>query len=107
MVVFLSDGSAITLRFDGVGFRGADGSDGDLQSIAYAIGATYVTDQWGSTRTKIRAQEVDVAEDGRYLLRLRLWPFHEFEIVFRALSMVIEPSPPGLEPAGRLILAGG
>jgi len=106
MVVFLYNGKALTFQFGGVGFRGADGSEDDLHSIACAIGATYVTDHWGTTRTTIHAQEVDLAEDGRYLLRLRLRPFYEFEIAFRQISMAIEPAPPGLGPAGQLVLAG-
>ena len=107
MVVYLYNGKALTCRFSGVTFRGADGSEDDLQSIACAIGATYVTEHWGTTRTQIRAQEVDVAEDGRFVLRLRLWPFYWFEIVFREISIAIEPTPPEAEPAGTLGLASG
>ena len=105
MVVFLYDRTALIFRFEDFNFRGPGGSEDDLRSIAYAIGATYTADGWNSARTQILAQEVDVAEDGRYALRLRLWPFYEFEILFRAISMTVEQAPPNSEPAGKFVVA--
>jgi hypothetical protein len=106
MVVFLYNGKTLRLRFTGVGFLGPDGSQDNLQSIAYAIGATYVTDHWGTARTQILAQEIDIADDGRFALRLRLWPFYEFEIASRDISLAVEATPPDVEPDGTLVLPG-
>lgn len=105
VVVFLYSGKTVTMRCSDVSFLGADGAEDDLQSIAYAIGATYVADSWGTTRTTIMAQEVDVADDGRSILRLRLRPFYEFQISFRDFALSVDAASAAVEPAGRLLIA--
>lgn len=101
MVVVLLGGEALRLRFGDAAFI-----PDNLQLVAYAVGATFVTDHWGTTYTQIRASEVDVADDGRYVIRFRLWPFHEFGIAFRAFSMAAEQAPGDDRPPGSLLLAG-
>ncbi len=69
--------------------------------MAHAVGGSFVTDHWGSTRTIILDQEVELVEGGRFLLRLRLWPFHEFGLTFRTCSLTeaqatIDSGAPGL-----------
>ncbi len=64
----------------------------NLQAVAYAVGATYTTDRWGTTRTEILAQEIDVTDEGRYLLRLRLWPFGELGLAFSSFSLTERPA---------------
>jgi hypothetical protein len=59
----------------------------NYQKLAYAIGAEYRADHWGTTHTVIRYQEVDIDPMGRMTLRLGLWPFHEFAIEFGALVL--------------------
>jgi hypothetical protein len=78
MVVRLGDAdrSWLALRF-----RDAEIVPDNYQALAYAIGAVYAENDWGGVITTIRAQEVD-RSDGRSVLRLRLWPFHEFAIHF-------------------------
>jgi hypothetical protein len=59
----------------------------DLQALAYAVGARFHTDQWGDATTVVLAQEIDILADGRFVLRLRLWPFHAFAIEFADLEL--------------------
>jgi hypothetical protein len=89
MLLALDDDRALRLVFGGAAFV-----EDDLQAIAYGVGATFGAAHWGSVRTVIRAQEVELAEDGRFLLRLRLWPFHEFGLTFSSFSLVEVPAPP-------------
>ncbi len=65
-------------------FTGARIVPDDLQRLSYAILAEFRPSHWSRYRsvTEIRAQEVDMVADGRFTLRLRLWPFHEFAIEF-------------------------
>lgn len=78
----------------------------DLHLLAEAIGATFRPNHWhrGTAVTEIRWHEVDVLPDGKFVLRLRLWPFHEFSVEFGMLTYTTEPlaSPP-LARAGRFI----
>lgn len=67
---------------------------GNLQLLAYAVGAEFRSNHWNSGRsaTVIRYQEVDVVDGHRYVLRLRLWPFHEFGVEFATISATEMPS---------------
>jgi hypothetical protein len=105
MVVFLYSGTAVTMHCTDVSFLGTDGAEDDLKSIGYAIGATYAADHWGPTRTTVMAQEVDVAGDGRSILRLRLHPFYEFQIFFRDIELSVDLATQRVEPAGRLTIS--
>lgn len=79
----------------------------NLHLVAEAVGASFRPNHWhtGTAVTEIRWQEVDIEADGRFVLRLRLWPFHEFGIQFRALSFTFEehPTRPATRP-GRFVL---
>lgn len=61
----------------------------NLQLLADVIGAEFRANHWHRRRmtSSIHAQEVDLAPDGRFLLRLRLWPLYEFAIDFATLSV--------------------
>jgi hypothetical protein len=78
----------------------------DLRSIAYAVGATFVTDHWGTTRTVVMHQEVDLADEGQGVLRLRLYPFHEIGITCSTFALYEEPAPPDEGRPGILRIAG-
>jgi hypothetical protein len=69
----------------------------DLRLTADAIGATFRPNHWHPRATsEVLATEVDLAGD-RYVLRVRLWPFHEFELEFAAITMSheeLEARPP-------------
>ncbi len=73
-------------------FSGARIVPDNLQRLGYAVRAEFKQSHWSRHRTvtEILAQEVDVAGDGRYVLRLRLWPFHEFAIEFDGMSLTEE-----------------
>jgi len=78
-------------------FEGATVVPENYQKLAFALGALYrTTGRFGSTGTVIHYQEVDRAPDGRFILRLRLWPFHEFEVWFRRVAST---DVPGDRPA--------
>lgn len=64
----------------------------DLQRLGYAVLAEFRPSHWSRYRfvTEIRAQEVDMLADGRYTLRLRLSPFHEFGVEFDGFSLTDE-----------------
>jgi hypothetical protein len=74
-------------------FGGATFAPDDLQRHAAAIGAEFRPNQWNRRRsvTEIRDVEVDRLDDGRFVLRLGLWPFHELAIEFNELAVVEEP----------------
>jgi hypothetical protein len=74
----------------------------DIQKIEFAVEAVFGESPW-VTQTAIRAQEVEIAGDGRYLLRLRLWPFHEFGIEFGSFSLAEEPAPEHDRRPGRFM----
>ena len=61
----------------------------NLQQLSYAVLAEFRPSRWSRYRsvTEVRAQEVDLVADGRYALRLRLWPFHEFAVEFDGFSL--------------------
>lgn len=61
----------------------------DLQRLAAAVGAEFRSNDWhrGRSVTEILDQEVDLLPDGRFALRLRLWPFHEFAVEFSSMSL--------------------
>lgn len=81
----------------------------DLSRLADAVGAEFRANHWhlGRTVTEIRRQEVDVLPDGRYVLRLWLWPFHRFAVEFSGFSLVEVPmSGRGPARAGRFTVEG-
>ncbi len=65
-----------------------------LLRLEYAVIALFVS-PYGTTSTQIRYQEVDLDEAGRYVLRLSLWPFHEFAIHFGRVTLIETPSEQG------------
>jgi hypothetical protein len=75
-------------------FEGAEVVGGNVQAFGYAVIAEFPNGtQRKSTLsvTVIRYVEVDLLDEGRFVLRLRLWPFHEVAIAFNRLS--IDESP--------------
>lgn len=88
MHLALDDDRAVRLHFGGAEFV-----EENVQAIAFAVCGSFGVTHWGSNRTVIRAQEIELAGDGRFLLRLRLWPFHEFGLTFSSLSLAEEPAP--------------
>jgi hypothetical protein len=74
----------------------------DVQKTEFAVEAAFGESPW-VTRTVIRAQEVELAGTGRYLLRLRLWPFHEFGIEFGSFSLSEESAPADGQRPGRFV----
>lgn len=94
----------LTLRFDCAAVV-----PDNLQLLAEAIGAEFRSNHWHQRRsvTEIRAVEADLLPGGRFLLRLRLWPFHEFAIEFETLSIAEEAlDARGPERAGRFVVRG-
>jgi hypothetical protein len=90
-------------------FDGATIVPDDLQRLAAAIGAEFRANHWHQRRTvtEIRRQEVDVLPDGRYVLRLWLWPFYKFVIKFSGFSLVEVPMfSRGPARAGRFTVDG-
>lgn len=88
-------------------FRGTTIVPHNLQRLAAAVGAEFRANHWHQRRTvtEIQAQEIDLLPDGRFVLRLRLWPFHEFAIEFAMFSLAEAPlTGRGLERAGRFII---
>jgi hypothetical protein len=81
----------------------------DLQRLADAVGAEFRANHWHQRRTvtEILRQEVDLLPDGRYVLRLELWPFYEFAIEFSGFSLAEVPmSARGPARAGRFTIDG-
>jgi hypothetical protein len=81
----------------------------DLQRLADAVGAEFRANHWhqGRTVTEIRRQEVQLLPDGRYVLRLELWPFYEFAIEFSGFSLAEIPmSTRGPARGGRFTIHG-
>jgi hypothetical protein len=84
-------------------FTGASIVPENLQLLGFAIRAEFrpAPRSRHLTITEILAQEVDIAPGGRAVLRLRLWPFHEFGLEFDGLSLTEEmvaergPARPG------------
>jgi hypothetical protein len=76
-------------------FRGAQVVPDNLQRLGYAVRAEFKPSHWSRYRTvtEILAQEVDLVGDGRFTLRLRLWPFHEFAVEFDEFSLTEEGVP--------------
>jgi hypothetical protein len=89
----------LTLRFSD-----AEVVPDNFQALAYAVGARYHSDHWGDTITIILAQELDRLPDGRFVLRLRLWPFYAFSIEFSDFEMGEAPSGPHTGTPGTLTL---
>ena len=90
-------------------FTGASIVPDNLQRLSYAVLAEFRPSRWSRYRsvTEIRAQEVDVVDSGRYALRLRLWPFHEFAVEFDGFSLSHEPLAERPKPrAGAFVLHG-
>jgi hypothetical protein len=91
--------SAITIAIDcgdlQVGYRrltlsfeGASIVPNDLRLLADAVGAQYRPNHWHQGRTVTEVLEHKVADlpGGRFVLRLRLWPFYQFAIEFSGFS---------------------
>lgn len=94
----------LTLRIDGAAVV-----PDNLQLLAEAIGAEFRPNHWHqkSSVTEIRAIEVDLLPGGRFLLLLRLWPFHEFGIAFDALAIDEHPlDGRGANRPGKFIVRG-
>jgi len=74
----------LTLRFEG-----ATIVPDNLQLVAYAIGAEFTPNHWHEdvTVTEIRAYEVDIIRWARFILRMSLWPFHEFAVEAADVTM--------------------
>lgn len=88
-------------------FEGASIVPDDLQRVAAAVGAEFRANHWhqGRTVTEVHGHKVAVLPDGRFALRLRLWPFYRFAVEFSGFSLVEVPmSAPGPVRAGRFTL---
>lgn len=103
MVVRLGDANRSWLR---LAFRNADVVPDNYQALGYAIGALYAPTDWGGVVTVIRAQEVETLPLGRFVIRLRLWPFYAFSIEFGSMSLQRLPPSPEPPGPGRFILIG-
>lgn len=75
----------------------------DLRTTADAVTAQFGSTHWhpSGAVTEIRDSEIDRQSERRWILRLRLHPFHEFAIVFGQLSLVAvdvaeRPTGPGV-----------
>jgi hypothetical protein len=79
----------------------------NYRSLAFVIETVFRAEGWGPLRTIVLAQEVDVLETGRFVLRLRLEPFHAFAIEFATMSLVEgRPMPARRDGTGRFVLIG-
>jgi hypothetical protein len=79
----------------------------NYRALAFVIETVFRAEGWGPMRTIILAQEVDVLETGRFVLRLRLEPFHAFAIEFATMSLVEgRPMPARRDGTGRFVLIG-
>ena len=86
-------------------FRDAVIAPPNIQALGLAITAEFHRDR-GSSFTDIVDEEIDETPDGRYILRLRLWPFHEFTIEFGAFEFDEELlSGPVFSGPGRFVWA--
>lgn len=103
MVVRLGNAKRSWLR---LAFRDADVVPDNYQALGYAIGAIYARTDWGGVITVILAQEIETLPLGRFVLRLRLWPFYAFSIEFGSMSLERLPSSPERLGPGRFILTG-
>lgn len=79
----------------------------NLQLLAEAVGAEFRANHWHQRRavTEILTHKVEILPEGRFVLRLRLWPFYQFAIEFSGFSLV-EARMAGRGPAraGRFIV---
>jgi hypothetical protein len=103
MVVRLGNVERSWLR---LAFREADVVPENYQKLGFAIGATYAPNHWGGVITVILAQEIETLRHGRFVFRLRLWPFHAFSIEFGSMSLERLASSPEPRGPGRFILTG-
>lgn len=78
----------VTLVFDGAAIV-----PDDLHLLGEAVGAQFRANHWHADPavTEVLDQEIDLLPDGRFVLRLRLWPFHEFAIEFSSLTLAEVP----------------
>jgi hypothetical protein len=74
-------------------FEGASIVPDDLRLVADAVGAQYRPNHWhhGRTVTEILEHKLAVLPDGRFVLRLRLWPLYQFAIEFTGFSLAEVP----------------
>lgn len=114
-VIVDTSGQSVTIAIDcgdlQVGYRrltlsfeGASIVPDDLRLLAAAVGAEFRANHWsrGRTVTEVLGQQVGVLPDGRFFLRLRLWPFYRFAVQFSGFSIVEVPiSARGPARAGR------
>jgi hypothetical protein len=64
----------------------------NLHALAAAVGAEFRADHWRKSRsvTEILDQEIDVLPGGRFLLSLALFPFYEFSIEFKDVTVNVQ-----------------
>lgn len=74
-------------------FEGASIVPDDLQRLAEAVGAEFRANHWhqGRTVSEVAGHKVGVLPDGRFVLRLQLWPFYEFAVEFSGFSTTETP----------------
>jgi hypothetical protein len=79
---------SLTIRFDGARIF-----PDETKRLAEAVGAEFRANHWHQQRavTEVLDQEVDLLPDGRFVLRLRLWPFYEFAVEFSKISVALTP----------------
>jgi hypothetical protein len=88
-------------------FEGATIIPEDYQLLSAALRAEFQPDHWhhGRAITEVGNHEVDLLDDGRFVIRMRLRPFHTFGIEFDSLEMSDENvSGRGPARAGRFVL---
>jgi hypothetical protein len=88
-------------------FEGASIVPDDLQRMAAAVGAEFRANHWdqGRTVTEVLEHTVGALPNGRFVLRLRLWPFYEFAVEFSGFSLIDIPlAARGPARAGRFTL---
>jgi hypothetical protein len=84
-------------------FRDAVVVPPNIRALEMAITAEFHR-EGGSTFTDIIDEEIDTAAANRFVLRLRLWPFHEFTIEFGAFEFDEEPlTGPVFRGPGRFV----
>lgn len=79
----------------------------NLLLLAKAVGAEFRADHWSSGRTvtEIRYTEIDLLPESRFIVRMRLWPFHEFGVAFTGLSTTSETlEDRGPKRAGKFVI---
>jgi hypothetical protein len=89
-------------------FEGASIVPDDLARLADAVGAEFRANHWhrGRSVTEVLESTVGALPDGRFALRIRLFPFYQFAIEFSGFSLVDMPmAARGPARAGRFRFA--